>query len=177
VLVESRRYRIAALAICRSSGDIRRIAQATLTSRAQVRELLEGHFAFLTAGRAGKLATVLPEHVRAWVQESKSWPISVGEVPCPIVAPLLEEAFGRYGRERTARIVGLEPRYLYAITQERRGVLFATADRIAVTLASPSWWNEEPERLRWLWGHSAIFGQPQATRRDRRLRERVLVAA
>jgi len=178
MLVEARRYRLAALAFCRNSGSVGQLARATISSRANVQKFLDGRFGFVTAGRASQIERLLSERERAWVQEAPRFNVSVGHVPTELLAPVITESFAKYGRTATATMVGTVERQLYAMTQERTGVSFRLADLIVTKLAGPGWWLETAERRRWYFNSSAVFGKtPPAYVQAKSARRRELIAA
>jgi len=164
MLIEARRYRLALVALCRNGGTVPEIARAVVTTQGNVRRLLEGEFAFLTAVRARRIEALLSEPAREWVQESPRWELGVGHVPTELVAPLIQEAYARYGRPATAEMVGVFERQLFGVAVERNGVTFAAADRIVTKLAGPGWWRESPARLKWYWGTNRVFGRAEAVK-------------
>src|SRR5215471_11486431 len=177
MLVEARRYRLAALAFVRNSGSESQLAQATGSSRANIRRLLRGKYGFLTPGKARGIESLLSEREREWVQEAPRWPVLVGQVPCELIAPVIAESFQKYGRAATAKTCETVERQLFALTQERRGVRFELADRIVTRLAGPGWWSESPERQRFYWNSSSVFGRTPPVYVERRsARRRALVA-
>lgn len=181
MLIEARKYRLAASAFVRNSGSTAQLARATNCTQREVEQLLAGELAFLTAGAANRMERLLPEREREWVRESPRYAVTVGQVPTSLIAPVLQEAFVKLGRTASAKLVDTQERQLYAMQTERGGVRFALADKIVTRLASPSWWLEDSERRRWYFGNSAVFGRSRESQRravrSAMRRRRVLVAS
>jgi len=183
MLVEARRYRLALRAYLRNGGSVSKVTQTTISSRASVQSLIDGRLAFVTQGKARKIESIFSERVQEWLRESASHDVVVGQVPTALVAPLVCDAFARYGRTATAQLLGTPERQLFAVLMERKGIRFEAADRIVAVLAGPTWWIENAERAMWYWSDERVFGksssQRAATNRKAhaRWRKKALVAA
>ncbi len=146
MIVQARRYRRAARAFLASGGKMSKLREATHCSHSEIGRFLSGELGFITAGKARRIESLFSKPVRDWVQGSPQFEVAVGQVPCALVAPLIAESFAKYGRERTASIVGTSTRQLFGVAGERQAVNFDIADMIVSRLASPGWWLETDER-------------------------------
>jgi hypothetical protein len=79
-------------------------------------------------------------------------------IPSELIAPIIEDGYGRYGMIAVELMVGLPQRTLFRIVRDSNATGFELADRIVTALAGASAWQEPPHRG-WYCSHAAVLRQ------------------